>query len=432
MFGITRRTLYRALFLGLCVLPTCAMTAWAAWAQSPLYREFLRQQWQTALSLRLGLPVEIRAAERGPGGAVRLEGVRVVDSEQNRVIADARFLELEPDGRGWVAVLSAPRAAQADVRRLFESWQEHGLRRASTDFAEVVWLATDATLESPAGSVTLSEVHGAFEKSKAGPRLVLEMTLAGGAPSLHARLTVTRDRQAAPARTVWRFEALDQAVPTSVLPDVFPELTVLGDRCEFQGIAEFQVTSRAAAGTLTGQLRNIDLDRWTERLPHKLSGLADLELRHTRITDGRLLEAEGLLTSRGGIVSRSFLLTTASEETLGMQVADRVRSGKDVLWRYQQLAIEFSLSPDGLQLSGRCPDQPAGTLLSDARGPLVQDSPHAVVPAVALVRSLAPANQVLVPAGSETDSILRHLPLPSLTPPTPIAERPLSPKVRLR
>jgi hypothetical protein len=113
-------------------------------------------------------------------------------------------------------------------------------------------------------------------------------------------------------------------------------------------------------------------------------------------------------------------------------VADRVRSGKDVLWRYQQLAIEFSLSPDGLQLSGRCPDQPAGTLLSDARGPLVQDSPHAVVPAVALVRSLAPANQVLVPAGSETDSILRHLPLPSLTPPTPIAERPLSPKVRLR
>ena len=153
MFGITRRILYRALFLGLCVLPTCAMTAWAAWAQSPLCREFLRQRWQTALSLRLGMPVETRAAERGPGGVVRLEGVRVVDPEQNRVVADARFLELEPEGRGWVAVLSAPRAAQADVRRLFESWHEHGLRRASSDFGEIVWLATGAALESPPRSV---------------------------------------------------------------------------------------------------------------------------------------------------------------------------------------------------------------------------------------------------------------------------------------
>jgi len=63
---------------------------------------------------------------------------------------------------------------------------------------------------------------------------------------------------------------------------------------------------------------------------------------------------------------------------------------------------------------------------------LLQDSPRAVVPAVALVRTLAPASQVLVPAGAETDSLLRHLPLPSLDPPPAVANQPKSTRVRLK
>jgi len=432
MFGITQRSWYRAVFIGLCVVPTIVMTGWAVWAQSPFCRELLRRQWQAALAQQLGLPVEIASAERGTAGAIRLERLRIVDPENGATLAAARLVEIEWDGKGWVVMISAPHLEQSDLSKLAQSSHEHALRRVAGTAAPISWLATDVTLDSPRGSATLSEIHGIFELAEAGPRLILEMTLAGGTPGLHARLAIARDRQANPAQTTWRFEAIDQPIPVALLPDAFPDLLLLGDRCEFQGIVELTSSGGDWSGTISGQWRQLDLDRCTERLPHKLSGFANLDLRHARIAAGRFAEAEGLLTSHGGVVSRSFLLTTGEENTLGMQVAERVRQGKDSLWRYQHLAVDFMLSQDGLQLSGKCDGQPAGTLMADSRGPLVQDSPRALVPAVALVRTLAPANQMLVPAGSETDSLLRHLPLPSLIPPAAVANQPKPSRVRLK
>jgi len=432
MLNVTSRSLYRLVFIGLCLVPTIVMTGWAVWAESPLCRELLRRQWRATLAHHLGLPVELQAVVRGPAGAIRLEGLRIVDPEHGATLAAARFVEIERDGRGWVAMISAPRAEQADLLKLVDSIHEHGLRRAAANAPPITWLATDVTLESPRGSTTLSEVHGALELAEAGPRLVLEMTLASGTPGAHARLSITRDRQSSPARSTWRFEAVDHSIPVALLPDVLPDLLLLGDRCEFQGIVEVTSSGSGWSGTVSGQWKQVDLDRWTERLPHKLSGFADIDLRHARLVDGRLVEAEGRLVSRGGVVSRSFLLTTGDERALGMQVAERVHQEQDVLWRYQQLAVDFALSQDGLQLSGRCGGQPPGTLLADSRGPLLQDSPRAVVPAVALVRTLAPASQVLVPAGAETDSLLRHLPLPSLEPPPAVANQPKSTRVRLK
>lgn len=432
MHELTRRRWCRAAFFALCLVPTCFTAGWGVWAESSLCRERLRREWQVALSQHLGLPVEIRAAVRGPAGSVRLDGVQIVDPERHLTLAAVRHLSIEQDGPGWRILASAPRIEQAELRTLLAAWHEHGLRRAGERPVPFTWFASDVTLDSPRGAATLSEIHGTWESTDLGPQLAAEMTLASGTPGAQLKLSVARDRRADPARTTWRLETLDQPIPVTLLPDAFPELLALGDRCEFHGAIEMTQAERGWSGVVSGQWREVDLDRWTERLPHKLSGLADVELRRARLDDGRLVEAEGLLTSRGGVVSRSFLLTTGDENVLALRVASRVPLSQDVLWRYQQLAVEFVLTRDGLQLSGRCEGLPPGTLMADSRGPLLQDSTQAVVPAVALVRSLAPASQVLVPAGVETDSLLRVLPLPELSTPANVADQPRSPRVRLQ
>lgn len=431
MFGLSQRTWCRAMFVLFGLAPTLLMSGWAVWAQTPFCRELARRHWQRAIEERVGLPVEIGGVERGSAGAVRLIDVRIVEPESARVLASSPSIGLEPTGSRWRAFVSAPRIQQAEVVRLLESLHEHAVRRATSDGGAVDWTATNVTFESATAPATFSELRGRWESKASGPQVDLEFTVAGTEPPVQIRLAVERDRQTNPPRTRCRLETIGAPVPVALLPEAFPELAGWGDRCGFEGLAELSWTADGWSGELQGRWRQVDLDRWTERLPHKLSGWAELELRRARWVDGRLTEARGTLASRGGVVSRSLLVTAGDRRTLDLQLQDRIKKSTEPLWRYQQLAFDFFLGADGLQLVGRCVGHPPGTLLADSQGPLLQDSPRALVPAVALVRAFAPASEVQVPAGLETDSMLRRLPLPSLNPPPELAERPPSTRVRL-
>lgn len=431
MLGISARAWCRAGFIGWCVLPTLFTVAWAGYSQTPLYRERCRARWEATLTQHLSVPVRVESAEPGPAGAMRLNQVQLLDWETHAVIGEARGVWVEPRGSGWRIEAAGLRIEQGALRELAHAFHEQALRRAVRS-GRVTCRATDVTLASTAGSMTLAELNAAWEAHDGGPLVEIALRLAGSGESDTMRLSATRDRNRTPAATRWRLDTQEQWLPVTALPEAFPEFALCGERCLFQGIAEWTTQGAGWSASVEGAWHQIDLDRCTERLPHKLSGLANVELRHARFEQGRLVDAQGALRCRGGVVSRLLLATSADERTLGMAVAERVLKSREPLLRYRQLEFEFTLSADGLQLAGRCTGQPPGTLMADSQGPLVQDSARPLVPSVALVRTLAPASEVQVPAGIETEGLLRRLPLPSLEPPAELAERPPSTRVRLR
>jgi len=111
-----------------------------------LYRELLRRQWQTTLAQHLGLPVQIQTVACGPAGAIRLIGLRIVDPERGATLAAARFVEVEQDGRGWVAMISAPRAALTCCR---DQVRPHSPSRSWVSCRQLSVLPSDASSAAP-------------------------------------------------------------------------------------------------------------------------------------------------------------------------------------------------------------------------------------------------------------------------------------------
>jgi hypothetical protein len=205
----------------------------------------------------------------------------------------------------------------------------------------------------------------------------------------------------------------------------------LGDRCKFQGRVCATQTNDGWSGDISGRLDDVDLDRLvTDRFPHKLSGVAQVVINRAAFDRGRVTSAAGSLDSPGGVVSRSLL--TAAAESLHWTSSRAIHDTEQPLWQYRRLAFAFALDNNGLVIAGRCQAPSPGAILVDSRDALLADPPEPVVSALALVRTLAPQNEILVPASKETDALLHALPLPNVIPPAASTARPPYCPLRLR
>jgi hypothetical protein len=177
----------------------------------------------------------------------------------------------------------------------------------------------------------------------------------------------------------------------------------------------------------------VDLDQlFSRRFPHKLTGLANLELSQFEWEQGRLSQLTGTLQADGGVVSQSLLFAAATSEGLNATLPERVLESNQPLWRYRELGLQFELNDQGLRLSGRCQDAPPGTLLVDQRGPLAHESSEELVSVASVIRTLAPQNELQVPASLQTERLLQWLPLPNLVPAPAEVARPRYSPLRLK
>ena len=245
------------------------------------------------------------------------------------------------------------------------------------------------------------------------------------------RFRVFRDRRASPPATRWELHTGAAALPCAAVATNVKGLHCLGEECRFQGSVWAARSSDGWAGDIAGRFHDADLDRLvTDHFPHKLSGSVEIVLERAKFTGGRLTAASGSLACQGGVVSRSLL--SAAAESLLLAGSDRVLQSDEPLWRFRQLEFAFAMDGNGLAITGLCQGPQPGGIVADAQGPLLADSPEQLVPTVALVRTLAPQNEIQVPASRETDILLRALPLPTvIAPSSSTARSPYSP-LRLR
>ena len=427
----TLRWCCRAGFMLLCVAPTLATMILAVVRHTPALVAARKSAYETDLSQRLGLAVAFDRLTFPRLGATLLEGVQLSDPETGARIARVRLVEIAETDGGVVILASQPELQGGQLELVWRVLHERILRAPSDTRLPAELIAREATVHGQRYSQTVRDLRCLVQPGPTGQRVSCDFRLVGAETGEPVRFRVFRNRQASPPSTRWELHTGATPLPCAALASYVKAFGCLGEQCRFEGSAWATQAGDGWNGDVSGRFSDVDLDRLvTDRFPHKLSGVAEIEISRARFLRGRLTSAAGSFICDGGVISRSML--TAAVESLHLTSSEAIHESNEPLWRYRRLAFGFAMDDDGVSITGLCESTAPGAILTDSQGVLLADPPERVIPTLALVRTLAPQSEIQVPASAETDSLLRALPLPSvIAPRASTARAPYSP-LRLR
>ena len=195
MHDRTRRLVCRVAFLALGVLPAAGVLAWSGWRGGAWHQRVCAAE----LSRTVGLQVSCNAVSYPRPGIVLYQGVELSDPETAAPLARMRFLETGGASTASAWVASQP---EFDAAQLRGFWQliDRRLREASDTATTTRLSAAEATLHWPAGSQTLTDVHGQLSMpgTAGGPRTAtISFRIAGIDMTDPIQVTVTRERDGA-------------------------------------------------------------------------------------------------------------------------------------------------------------------------------------------------------------------------------------------
>ena len=423
LYDRTRRAICIAAFFLFCALPTALLLAWGIARHLPWH---VRSE-ADRLSSLLGLKVSLAGVRHLRPGVVHYEGLELSDPETGAKVLQCARLEAVwrqsaaakgPSRQLLVLTALRPEAAVDQAAAIGRLVQRLLMQPSGWLDVDVRLSAADGTLRTAEGPTTLIDLQGSTETQPAGTLAQLSFRLPRAEKSDPVRIRVIRNRQAAPAVTGFELDTGGNALPCPLLAAGLAGIEQLGSRSRFRGSFWANETAEGWTGEMKGHLLDIDLERLVDvRFPHKLSGLAQLNLEIARFRQGRLQDANGALCAGPGMVSRSLIEAAAGR----MGLASGLRANLSVSQiRYEQLSAAFSLDSRGLWLRGQCGSENSHAILVDRYTVLLGDPAFQPQPIAAVVQTLVPSGGLPVPVTPQTDWLLRHLPLPE----SPAAQAP--------
>ncbi|MGE0608895.1 MAG: hypothetical protein AB7O62_17500 [Pirellulales bacterium] len=400
-----RRLACRASFLLLCVLPTLGVGAWIVVWRLPSHR----RDYERAIGYELGLEVRLEEAAHPRPGLTVLKGLRATEQETGQVVLQADEIKAASNGVGLVVVAAG---AKIDAAALAEVWQaaERALsRRPAEPSSPVRILANELFLQWPDRQVALSSVVGRIETLDAGPQASMEWRTAETSTVQSPRITLFRDRQGGLPRAGFELDTGDAPLDLSLLSPAVPVEEWIGPRARFHGYVWARRGEHGWNGLLRGELADIDLATLVaNHVPHDLRGSARVQVYEAQFRESRLVDAAGLIEGGPGFVSQSFLQAIADS----LQMSTRARDGEfpRAILPFDLLAAEFSLGAEGLSLTGRCHDQPAGTVIADGRKSMLDEPASQPQPIAGLAKLFATPNDPVVPLNPYARGLLDLLP----------------------
>ena len=262
----------------------------------------------------------------------------------------------------------------------------------------------------------------ALDASRPGPKIATVPC----APPQAVQIRLTRHRLVTPPTSGLELDTGGNPLPCSLLGIVLDEVRPLGPRSSFCGHVWANQTPGGWAAQIEGRLQGLDLAALlSPRLPHTLTGPAELSIESARLWQGRVVRAAGTLRAGPGVVG-SALVRGAVRQLHLVSLAEPAVSGD---LGYEQLALDFQVDAGGVRLQGCCRGVEAGTVLTTRSGPLLAEPIAERQPVAALIQALVPAAEVQVPATPEAEWLARWLPLPEAA---AGAAPPALPQARLR
>jgi hypothetical protein len=415
-----RLFLCRLGFLLLCVLPTAIVGGWIVTRSFRSGANAQITEWERELTGRLGLIAEIERLSYPRRDVACLVGLKLLDPETRRIVAQSSEVEIASLANGWQAAASQvvvdgdelASLARIVEQRILRGPAQFGSGNATTHIALV---PQNVLLRFGDQHQTLEQAGGDLEVSADAVKLAVQFRLAGVRGAAEPlRLTVIRDRAESPPRTQWQLVTRGTALPCRLAAGFAPQLAHLGHDCQFSGVIHIGDSPHGVRGQVAGTLFNVDLDALvTEQFPHQLSGQATVRIDQALVEKDKLIELRGAMQAHHGAISRS--LVAAAAEHLGLTAnatASEPRGGENIAFR--QLAIDFRLTGRSLTLAGSADPTTAGTLVGSASGPILSAPPDHAVAAAALLRTVLPNSELQVPAARQTMGLLNLLPVPDV------------------
>ncbi len=366
----TQRRLCRILFVACCIVPTIAVTAYAVWLRTPVYRTAQADQ----LSSATGVQISLDALLHPRPGKTRLTNVAVNDPESGRLMAQIDDLELTRQGENIAIVARRPTVHGKNIADIFERLEHHFLRGPATG-GSISFVCDQLTMQSPdAESQTLTDVRVVLEVNETARTLTADYRIAGIAMPTR-RASALRVRPGVEGRvTQIQWRTGEAALPVAPWLGQFSWLGHLGDRCQFQGELTAECTDRQWQGEVHGVLTDVDLEQLvSNRFAHKLSGPADVTMESARFVDGQLVDATGQLRAGPGVIGDSLLESATTQWRLKPSSGTIQMDKADALHRYETLAFDFALDAKQLRIVGACAGGAGGDDLNHQGWPALDD-----------------------------------------------------------
>ena len=414
----TRRRFCRTVFVTMCVLPTAVVLTWAITHHLPGAHTASERR----LSLQLGLRAMADRVTRPRPGIVRWHGLTLADPETGQRLLTFPQLEAATTEEGLVLRASE---ATIDVDRAERLWPlVSGLLR-QMDTPTVRLSVRDFRLVYDGREHLVHDVQARVQPLANGAQARLRFR--AGEDSESTQLSAVRNRQTTPPSTLFELRTGETALPCSLLDVLWPATKHFGSESKFRGFVWATRQSNKWGrghewdGELAGELTDVDLGHLLSpilpgqsSLPGQISATARLSVERARVGGGRLIEATGRVSTGPATVSREFfaraavalrLVSSPSENDLSEQRWSR-RS-------VDQLALSFTIGPNGLTLRGTCADAPDHTVVVSHGRPALFTAQQHRLSVAALVQLLAPSATLLGPMSAEVQRLARILPLPA-------------------
>ncbi len=366
----------------------------------------------------LGMSVSLARVEHPHPGAVRYVGLELAERETGQTVlrcptVEAEWKEIDDEGgdsrNTLVLVASEPEIEAAGLEPLGELLQRMFRRRMSPAEVDVRLVAGRATLCSGETTQAFSDLQASVRPAADGIEGLLDFRIVGHDTPEVVRVYMKRNAQADPPALHCEFYTGGGLIPCRVLKEIWPVFGRLGPKSLFGGHVRLVQSEGTWAGELAGRVDRVDLDAISsDRFPHRITGTAQLTVRHARFGQNRLERIDGTLIAGPGNVGRSLIDAAVNE--LGWRLGIATVATRGML-SYQQLAFDFFVDGGGLQVRGRCSDEMAGVVLSDPSSGLLLGEPSVQPqPLTALARMAGPIGAAQVPATHEAQWLVRWLP----------------------
>ncbi len=412
----TQRALARLMFVLCCALPTLVTLGIILVTWTPWYHHRSRIALESRLGEEMGLVVRIADFARLSPYALTLSGVELSEPETGRPIAQVRLAEWATSGGRSALRLSQPQVQSEQLSAFWALVHDRFLCQPQRTREPMRVHVDDLTIASRHGQpMSFRRVHIQLQPQARGVRLAVEAVQAHAPDDAPITLQLFRDRAGDTPATKWSLQTGAAALPCSALADFSPLIQHLGPDAEFSGNLEWELSADKWQLNLHGShFRKLDLSRMFETLPHRLTGLADVDFNRGFIQPGKRIDVDGALVARDGNIGGS--LVRAAHQWLQFEVAQDAISQHNL--PYDRLALHFSLNGAQLFLTGQCAGEPGyesappGVALC-ADGRALARSMGQLLPSANLATAVAPEHSVQVPLSQQTASMLNLLLLPS-------------------
>lgn len=421
----TQRAIARMTFVFCCALPTCLTVLMIITTWTPWWHRRCIASIESDLSWQTGLIITIEDFRRASPSTLRLYNVQLLEPETGQEVARVREVRWAKQGDEVSILLQQPELQSAELVSTWRLIHDRFLCRPDQTSASVQVAANDLTIHSRSGPMTLRDVDAwirpglepdSVEASiQCLPAASGLTSVAGSTP---VQISVIRRRAPEGPSTSLVLDCGKTALPCSALSEFLPDLESLGANAVFSGTMGWTIYRDGWSLDLgSASFSDIALGRWCERLPHRLTGSARVDLERCRISyrdrSVQLVDIAGSLRARDGLIGTS--LIESAREHLGFAVAGNL----DPVIGYDRLAIGFNLNGPLLQrFEGICGTEygyeglHSGVVLCAGGQSLVESTGKPMQTAV-LQSLFAPDYSVMVPVSRQTSPLLQLLMAPS-------------------